>query len=212
MKISLLHYTPLDIAVKAIRTCYNSQSDNMGCKDTKLLESIIKNKHLSTIEHLYMTFEITGISRACLQELVRHRIASYSVRSTRYTLRELRDEKSFLFDKSRASKYLVLTGIDEVDNASIQALDNLRKCLQSNINDVAKYALPESYKTNLVWTINARSLRNFLELRMSSRALKEIQELARNILLALPKEYELLFKDINGGEMPYMRESNTEHI
>lgn len=212
MKISLLHYTPLDIAVKAIRTCYNSQSDNMGCKDTKLLESIIKNKHLSTIEHLYTTFEITGISRACLQELVRHRIASYSVRSTRYTLRELKDEKSFLFDKSRASKYLVLTGIDEVDNASIQALDNLRKCLQSNTNDVAKYALPESYKTNLVWTINARSLRNFLELRMSSRALKEIQELARNILLALPKEYELLFKDINGGEMPYMRESNTEHI
>lgn len=212
MKISLLHYTPLDIAVKAIRTCYNSQSDNMGCKDTKLLESIIKNKHLSTIEHLYMTFEITGISRACLQELVRHRIASYSVRSTRYTLRELKDEKSFLFDKSRASKYLVLTGIDEVDNASIQALDNLRKCLQSNTNDVAKYALPESYKTNLVWTINARSLRNFLELRMSSRALKEIQELARNILLALPKEYELLFKGINGGEMPYMRESNTEHI
>lgn len=212
MKISLLHYTPLDIAVKAIRTCYNSQSDNMGCKDTKLLESIIKNKHLSTIEHLYMTFEITGISRACLQELARHRIASYSVRSTRYTLRELKDERSFLFDKSRASKYLVLTGIDEVDNASIQALDNLRKCLQSNTNDVAKYALPESYKTNLVWTINARSLRNFLELRMSSRALKEIQELARNILLALPKEYELLFKDINGGEMPYMRESNTEHI
>lgn len=212
MKISLLYYTPLDIAVKAIRTCYNSQSDNMGCKDTKLLESIIKNKHLSTIEHLYMTFEITGISRACLQELVRHRIASYSVRSTRYTLRELRDEKSFLFDKSRASKYIVLTGIDEVDSASIQALDNLRKCLQSNTNDVAKYALPESYKTNLVWTINARSLRNFLELRMSSRALKEIQELARNILLALPKEYELLFKDINGGEMPYMRESNTKHI
>lgn len=212
MKISLLHYTPLDIAVKAIRTCYNSQSDNMGCRDTKLLESIIKNKHLSTIEHLYMTFEIIGISRACLQELVRHRIASYSVRSTRYTLRELRDEKSFLFDKSRASKYLVLTGIDEVDSASIQALDNLRKCLQSNTNDVAKYALPESYKTNLVWTINTRSLRNFLELRMSSRALKEIQELARNILLALPKEYELLFKDINGGEMPYMRESNTKHI
>lgn len=212
MKISLLHYTPLDIAVKAIRTCYNSQSDNMGCRDTKLLESIIKNKHLSTIEHLYMTFDITGISRACLQELVRHRIASYSVRSTRYTLRELRDEKSFLFDKSRASKYLVLTGIDEVDSASIQALDNLRKCLQSNTNDVAKYALPESYKTSLIWTINARSLRNFLELRMSPRALKEIQELARNILLALPKEYELLFKDINGGEMPYMRESNTKHI
>lgn len=212
MKISLLYYTPLDIAVKAIRTCYNSQSDNMGCRDTKLLESIIKNKHLSTIEHLYMTFEIIGISRACLQELVRHRIASYSVRSTRYTLRELKDEKSFLFDKSRAFKYLVLTGIDEVDNASIQALDNLRKCLQSNTNDVAKYTLPESYKTNLVWTINARSLRNFLELRMSSRALKEIQELARNILLALPKEYELLFKDINGGEMPYMRESNTKHI
>lgn len=96
MKVKLLNATPLEIAVKAIRKCYDSCGDNLGEKDLKLLRSIIKNKHLSTVEHIYFSFEIDGISRAALQELVRSRIASYSVRSTRYTLRkDLQNEPSF---------------------------------------------------------------------------------------------------------------------
>lgn len=45
--------------------------------------------HNSVLEHNVMSFLIKGTSRGVLQELVRHRIASYSVRSTRYTLDEL---------------------------------------------------------------------------------------------------------------------------
>lgn len=98
MKVELLHFTPIMIAVKAIRTCYNScdKSDELGEKDIKLLKSIIANKHLSTIEHISYNYKISGISRALLQELARHRVASLSVRSTRYVLKkELQYEKSF---------------------------------------------------------------------------------------------------------------------
>ena len=98
MKVELLHFTPIMIAVNAIRTCYNScdKSDDLGEKDIKLLKSIIANNHTSTIEHICFSFKIDGISRACLQELVRCRIASYSVRSTRYALKkELQYEESF---------------------------------------------------------------------------------------------------------------------
>jgi thymidylate synthase (FAD) len=42
--------------------------------------------HHSVLEHTNLTFLLKGISRGVLQELVRSRIASYSVRSTRYTM------------------------------------------------------------------------------------------------------------------------------
>lgn len=42
--------------------------------------------HGSVAEHVNLTFLIKGTSRGVLQELARHRIASYTVRSTRYTM------------------------------------------------------------------------------------------------------------------------------
>lgn len=96
----------------------------------------------------------------------------------------------------RASKYIVLTGDDNTDYNSIVSLELLRKNLANNKNDIAKYSLPESYKTSLIWTINARSLRNFLELRSSSKALWELRGLSIKIIDSLPEEYLILFKDI----------------
>jgi len=42
--------------------------------------------HHSILEHANLSFLIKGTSRGVLQEIARHRIASYSVRSTRYTM------------------------------------------------------------------------------------------------------------------------------
>lgn len=194
MKVKLLNATPLKIAIEAIRRCYDSCGDDLGKKDLKLLKSIIKNGHTSTIEHIVFTFDIQGISRAALQELARHRIASLSVESTRYTLKKLKniDTREFKYED-----YLVETGNPIVDIYSRVALDRTISCLKDNIkNDLTKYTLPESYKTSLIWTINARSLRNFLELRSSSKALWELRALSIEIIDSLPEEYLILFKDI----------------
>ena len=198
MKVKLLNATPLKIAIKAIRRCYDSCGDDLGKKDLKLLKSIIKNGHTSTIEHIYFTFDIEGISRAALQELARHRIASLSVESTRYTLKKLKniDIREFKYED-----YLVETGNPMVDSCGRAGLDRTISCLKDNIkNDLAKYSLPESYKTSLIWTINARSLRTFLELRSSSKALWELRTLSTEIIDSLPEEYLILFKDIIEGE------------
>ncbi|MCR8701024.1 FAD-dependent thymidylate synthase [Campylobacter sp. RM12176] len=194
MKVKLLNATPLKIAIEAIRRCYDSCGDDLGKKDLKLLKSIIKNGHTSTIEHIHFTFDIKGISRAALQELARHRIASLSVESTRYTLKKL---KNIDIREFRYEDYLVETNNPIVDKYSRASLDRTISCLKDNVkNDLAKYALPESYKTSLIWSINARSLRNFLELRSSSKALWELRELSNEIIDSLPEEYLILFKDI----------------
>ncbi|WP_086224934.1 FAD-dependent thymidylate synthase [Campylobacter devanensis] len=200
MEVTLLNHTPLWVCSNAIRTCWQSfdKGDNGGKIDLALIDRVGNQlKHASTLEHLFYNFYIKGISRACLQELARHRIASLSVKSTRYTLKELKNESEFKpNDFENASRYIVLTSNEFVDNASINALENLRQILNQNTSlDIAKYCLPESYKTELSWSINARSLQNFITLRSSKSALWEIRNLANAIYNALPNEHKFIFAE-----------------
>lgn len=199
MKVTLLFHTPLSVCSHATRTCWQSfeKGDCGGEKDKELIDRVgNKFKHASTLEHLNYNFYIQEISRACLQELARHRHASFSVKSTRYTLKELRNEGEFREgDFENGGRYLVLCGHEAVDNASIKALENLRLILQTSISlDLAKYCLPESYKTELTFSINARSLQNFLSLRSSKAALWEIRALAKAMFEALPEDHRFIFE------------------
>lgn len=200
--ITLLHHTPLEVCSHAIRTCWSSfdKGDCGGEKDRELINRVGNvYKHASVLESLVYSFFIQGISRACLQELARHRIASYSVKSSRYTLAELK--RADISTLEKASKFIKLTSNDKVNQASHKALQNLKELLldSSTTNDVAKYAMPECYLTELTWTVNARSLQNFLTLRTSKHALWEIQELALCIYEALPQEHKYLFEKCVGS-------------
>ena len=93
----------------------------------------------------------------------------------------------------RAEKYIHLTGDDDVDYASICALENLRELVVvGKSNDIAKYALPECWRVRLTASINLRSLQNFLSLRTDKKALPEIQHLAHLIYAQLPVDAQLL--------------------
>lgn len=165
--------------------------------------------HWSDIKELYENEEmksllsfnlyIRGVTRACLQEICRTRVASYSVKSTRYTLKkDLKNENQFtdlIKDRKRASKYIRLTGNERVDMASMLALENLRCLVSEGIaNDVLKYAMPECYLVDLAMSVNFDGLYNFLELRTSPHALAEIRELAYNIFDVMPEEVKDLFE------------------
>ena len=201
MEVKLLQYTPLEIADIAICKCYgNNPHEDLEKVKARINRVANVAKHSSTVEHLSYSFDIDGISRACLQEVARHRLASYTVKSSRYTLQELKKEVPFDvsnpdIDWVRAGKFLVIIGDDYVDYSSVKALENLRAILELGVvNDKAKYCMPEAYKTSLVMTINARALQNFLNLRTDSHALKEIQELARNMFEVLPEDHKFLFE------------------
>lgn len=192
---------PMDSEVELCSVCGNKTFEvECGEADADLIDRVgNKFKHASTLEHLVYNIKISDISRALLQELSRHRIASPSVKSTRYTLKELKAEKEFTLsdeDFERASRYLVWTENNKVNIASVLALENLRQLLVEGIsNDIAKFAMPESYKTELTWTINARALQNFLSLRTSKSALWEIRQLAYKIYEEIPEEHKFIFND-----------------
>ena len=97
MTVKLLNYTPLEIADIAICKCYSNTPHTEENKRLKRIKTVAnQNKHASVIEHLVYSFDVDGVSRALLQELARHRHQNLTVRSTRYTLKCLNDEKSFL--------------------------------------------------------------------------------------------------------------------
>lgn len=233
-KVKLLHSTPLSVAVNAIRTCYDSkhlsdtenleacETSKLGHKDVVLVGKCIDNKHYSVLEHIVYNFHIENITRAVLQELARHRIASYSVKSTRYTLaKELKEQASplqvYLTDGNIsqvdlhqhldwASKYIRVEERDYSDaevnitraKYKLGQLSLLIDFVSKNSvsSDQTKHLVPECYLTELFWTINARSLRNFLELRSAGGAYYEIQELAQAVYNAIPVEHKFLYADI----------------
>ncbi len=190
MNVTLLHNTPLEVADTAIGKCWDKPTpEGEPCNIDRIHRVGNKHKHASTLEHLSYNFDIDGISRALLQELARHRIASYSVKSSRYTLKELKNT-------TVVEDFLVFTGNEDVDMVSIDALYVTQELLQAGIsNDIVKYTLPEAYKTSLIWTINARSLQNFLALRTSKAALWEIQSLAYKVYKAIPNDHKFLFEE-----------------
>lgn len=208
MNVKLLNFTPLEIADIAICKCYGNEPHSDKEKVKARINRVANvSKHASTIEHLSYSFDIDGISRACLQELARHRIASYTVKSSRYTLQELKDEVQLNYKEdvlhlidTVVSKYCVLTENHLVNAKIARQLVNLRSVIIDGVpNDIAKYCMPEAYKTSLVMTINARSLQNFLELRSSKHALWEIQYLAKAMYDAIPEEHKFLYESIYGN-------------
>jgi len=191
MKIILLHASPLWLAAHACRMSHDNhdKSDSSkgitGTKDMELIERVgNKLKHKSILEQLVYHFDIDGISRACLQELARHRTARLTVKSTRYTLNKMKPNDNFM-------DYLV--SIDqEINNLNFNQLKAIAESKESN--DIKKYMLPEAFKTSLIWQIDGRNLQNFLTLRCSKEALWEIRELAKEIFDNLPDHHKYLYK------------------
>ena len=192
MEVKLISNTPLEIADIAICKCYGNEPHSDLEKVKARINRVANvSKHASTIEHLSYSFDIDGVSRACLQEICRHRVSSYTVKSSRYTLQELKTAK----DEDIQNFCISIS--DDINSINGLQLMTIRKLLLLGMtNDVAKYMLPEAYKTSLVMTINARALQNFLTLRSSKHALKEIQELARNMFEVLPQDHKFLFEGI----------------
>ena len=204
MDVIKLYHTPLSIAVTAARTCwdskggcYQSATDELESSDRDLLYRLVrKYKHQSVVEHCTITFQIKGISRGCLQELARHRMQNLSVRSSRYTLgkalRQVDDFKGI----NDVAEFAVLTnnpGVDQLVFEEMRVLQKLLKSHKTLPNDLAKYAMPEALKTELVSTMNIRALLNFFQLRRDKSAHWEIYLLADKMLEALPNEWKFLF-------------------
>ena len=174
MEVTVLADTanPMDVIGIAAGMCYGKPEPS-----PKRVRRCAEQGHMSVFEHASATLRIEGISRACLAQLTRHRIASYSVMSQRYC----KVDAGSLWYVTPPS----IVGTDTEARFRAQAYDAMWS-YQAAIDEGmkpedARFLLPEATKTSLVMTINARSLQNFLTLRLDSHAQWEIRELAERI-------------------------------
>ena len=201
----LIADTDLFNCVLAARTCYDSMNNSdswndgvgrmlLGRKDAALLKRIIISGHDSVLEHKVYTFKIEGFSRAVLQELARHRMASLSVRSTRFTLKKMME-----LNNEEFLEHFVQTEslLDNLEKEYVWHL--LQTAKEHGIPpDLLKHKLPESLKFECVWTVNARSLQNFFKLRLSTKAMWETRTLASMVWGCIPPhERDMLFGRIH---------------
>lgn len=175
MKVTLIQSTPDPIATIAniASICYDSNPKNPA----KLVEYLYKNGHHSVFEHIYFTFKIEGISRACSHQLVRHRHCSFTQRSQRYCSEDgfgyVIPHSMFLSDES-------LSTHDEVIVAASVAYDKLQEL--GIPNEDARYLLPNSCKTSLYLSCNLRELIHIANERLCTRAQWEIRDLVKQMI------------------------------
>ncbi len=188
MKVTLLNYTKDGIkliadAVRVSGPFFDSKSDS------ELTKFMIKHDFTSTIEHISFTFLLKDISIAISRELLEHRIASHTARSTRYS-----DEgktnfyyPNFRGDVDRKTYEKTLQYVQE----------QYVRLKESCGYEVARYLLPLATHCTYIWTINARSLINFLRLRLCKNSAPEMQELAKHVKGIVEKVYPEIFYSID---------------
>lgn len=200
MKVNLLHHTPECLLEIGYRVCYDSfaksklRLSSITPVDTVDLDFIlrhVKNGHHSPLEHCVFSFSVEGMKRSVLQHIARHRIASLSVKSTRYTLTKFID--AIKSDDVVLAKSIVQenTGLpDECVNNIVELFMSYKQfCWDNNIEpnaDTMKDCIPEAWQTNMVWTINLRSLCNFMSLRLHKSAMPATREFATAVYEQLP--------------------------
>lgn len=171
-----------NFAALAALTCHANTDKDYVPAD--VLKRITKLGHESILEHINLTFSIKDLSRACLQELARHRHISLSVESTRHTLKKKQTEYTPFFDDLPKEKWRFAMNFIYFADAH-----------PDMPNDELKYYLPEFWPTNLIITLNIREFRHILNLRTSPQALKEFRILACSMFYEVPEQFRYLLLD-----------------
>lgn len=186
--------TPTPI-IEAMKMPYGTEKIDMKLiKKICMGETRFSEKHGSVLEHINISWRITGSSRLELQEHMRHRHASPTVQSARFTLLKSLDfngevediEEYFVFPKGLSvGEYNMLRGFYE------QSLLTMRYMHRKYgwDNDKLKYLLPEGFRTKFVWTTNMRQMLNFFRLRLESDAHFEIRHIAELMLDELERTW-----------------------
>lgn len=209
MKVLLISHSPNPekVVAAAAKLCYaNTAPDKLyeGLSEEKaagFVELLASYGHESPIEHASFTFAIEGVSRSLLAEITRHRIATFSVQSQRYVKKsvvsavippeiEAIPAAKEIFERTVEMEWKAYNELADIlqdkhyraflaeGKSEKQAkLDAEKKAIED-----ARFVLPNACTTNMIVTMNARSLYNFFKLRCCNRAQWEIRAVATEML------------------------------
>ena len=176
--------------VNAARVSFGARVEEMDDRNAGLVRFLMRERHGTPFEHNFFRFHIKA-PLFVTREWQRHRVGSFNERSGRYS--ELPDEfyvpatgdvrtqvgkpGAYTFEPlAEDEAERVRTGIEASYSESYRRYQEL---LGAGVaKEVARSVLPVGLYTEFYWSVNARSLMNFLSLRNSETAQREIRRYA----------------------------------
>lgn len=183
---------------------------NEGQGGDRLIAFLMREKHMSPFEHATFTFLVEA-PIFTINQMVRHRIASFNIESGRY--KEL--EPVFyvpgierpVVQVGKTGDYTFETGTGFQRQAVFAQLANIAdeswNAYQNMLNigaakEVARMVLPLNIYSSLYVTMNARGLMNFLSLRNEHHAQHEIRQVAKQMEDIFAEHMPLTHKAFRG--------------
>lgn len=204
------------LAEFAGRACYQSWGKPNPATATNrgYLRHILEVAHFSVLEHASVSFYVTGVSRSCTHELIRHRHLSYSQLSQRYVPER---DAAMVVPAVLAEDPEAAAAFDAAADATLVAYRTLLTHLTTRFagrtdldptarrkaaRQAARAILPNATETRLVVTGNFRAWRHFVALRATEGADVEIRALAVAILRELQRVAPAVFSDFEISVLP----------
>jgi len=154
----------------------------------RLLKKAKKMKHWGVLEHVSFTVSVSGLSRSCTHQLVRHRHFSFLQSSSRQIDFSKFDVGDFIVPKT-------CEGVPNFRSHLVDCKELYGFLLSKGVpKEDARFILPQATPQHIVITGNSRSWWHFFFLRFSKQAQWEIKEMARKILDEFMKISPLIFE------------------
>ena len=194
MTVELVDQLGDDLAiVNAARVSYGKTVGQISERDIGLIRFLARERHGTPFEHVVFSFRVRT-SIAVSREWFRHRIGSFNEISTRYVefsddfflppvenfRRQVGKPGVYSFEPMDAAE--AAKAQDAMRAAYDRAYEAYKGLLDMGVaKELARNVLPLGTMTEFVWTVNFRSVTNFLSLRTAPTALLEIQQEAREV-------------------------------
>lgn len=184
--VELLDHMGSDLTiVQAAQASFNNSSQEYGTREQGILRFLMREEHGVPFEHAVLSFRLR-MPVFLARQFVKHRTSSWSEHSGRYSElenlfyvpREVRTQTgkpgSYTFEPLhpfRAAEFQ-----KRLSDQCESAWSLYQSSLTAGVaKEQARLCLPVNIYTNVVWTINARSLFNVIRLRVDSHAQAEAQ-------------------------------------
>ena len=191
-EVELLAITPdaEQLIELAGRTCYLSHDRSKPGSEQRFIRMLLRQDHLSVLEHAYATFRIKGGSRAFTHQIVRHRLASFSQQSQRYVSEENFD---YVVPPTIAANPAALERFQDLMEEIRKAYGELQGLGISKQD--ARFVLPNAVTSEIVISANLREWRHIFSVRCEQAAQWEIRTICIQMLEPLQKAVPTVFSD-----------------
>lgn len=201
----------LDIVNNA-RVSFDGESRELDDRDKGLINFLMRERHSSPFEAVVFRFDVRA-PLFVIREWQRHRIGSFNEESARYSVikqefyvpapdyvREQHGKPGAYYFEPIQDPQLVDETMYQLERVQREAFRVYNHLLEKGVaKEVARTCLPVGMYSRMKWTVNLRSLLNFLSLRNEAHAQREIRDFA------------IAVEDLVTQHLPFVMEKWVEH-